>query len=113
MCNSRHRYTTAYVLKSLRMFRPRTLQSAFSQRSPSSTLEELLYQPNADTWAQGEGLVHLHAWENHNGGDPSAAMHVLGASPSVSYGPSSLLCEPFSRVIFCRCRRSALAFCVG
>ena len=93
------------------MFRPRTLQSAYSERISSSTLEELLYQPV--TWAQGEGLVHLHAWENHNGGDPSAAMLVLGASPSVSYGPSSLLHHPFSDVMFCWCRRSTVEFCVG
>ena len=74
-----------FFMKSLRLFRPRRLLSSFSEGVQNSSLEQLLYQPATHSLADGEGLVHLHAWENHHGGDPSADLHVLGASPSVSY----------------------------
>ena len=89
-------YDSAFALKSLRMYRPRRLLSAFSDGIQGSTLEELLYQPQGSIDRDGHGLVHLHAWENHHGGDPSAALHVLGASPSVSYSQPPLAAKEFA-----------------
>jgi hypothetical protein len=96
-------HDVAFALKSIRMYRPRRPLSSYGKYLRNSTLEELLQQP----WqglADGEGLVHLYAWENHHGGDPSVSRHVLGASPSVSYGqhpptlPSpSTSARPFTR----------------
>jgi hypothetical protein len=113
----------AFALKSLRMYRPRRLLSTYGSHLRNSTLEEMLYQP----WqglADGEGLVHLHAWENHHGGDPSVARHVLGASPSVTYGLLPLTSSPPSTAcahIMCRLptadecwsRRGAASFRLG
>jgi hypothetical protein len=77
-------YHTMFALKGLRMYRPRHLAPFFGDGLQKSALEELVHQP-FQGMGDGEGLVHLHAWENHHGGDPYADKHVLGASPSVSY----------------------------
>jgi hypothetical protein len=78
-------HDVVFALKSIRMYRPRRPLSSYGKHLRNSTLEELLLQPWQGV-ADGEGLVHLHAWENHHGGDPSVSRRVLGASPSVSYG---------------------------
>ena len=76
-------YDTIYALKGVRAYRPRHLVSIFGSGLQSSAFEELVQQPFHGR-GDGEGLVHLHAWENHHGGDPWADKHVLGASPWVS-----------------------------
>ncbi len=81
-------YHTAFALKSISMYRPHRLISAYGEFLGHSTLEQQLQQPALYRDAQGEGLVHLHAWENHNGGQPSWLQDVLGASPSVTYSQS-------------------------
>ena len=78
-------HDVVFALKSIRMYRPRRPLSSYGKHLRNSTLEELLLQPWQGV-ADGEGLVHLHAWENHHGGDPSVSRRVLGASPSVRYG---------------------------
>ncbi len=80
-------FNTIFAMKRVRMYRPQDTVQMFGDSLRSSVLEQMMYQP-LQGQADGEGLVHLHAWENHHGGDPSADKRVLGASPSVSYSQS-------------------------
>jgi hypothetical protein len=92
-------YHSVFASKRVRLYRPRHMVQVFGDSLQQSTLEQLMYQP-LHSQADGEGLVHLHAWENHHGGDPSADKRVLGASPSVSYSqppPSSAHPHVFER----------------
>jgi len=78
-------YHAGFALRSIIMYRPNTLSTAYGEWLPDSTLEQLVQQPHLHHEAEGEGMVHLHAWENHHGGNPSLQQDVMAASPSVVY----------------------------